>query len=55
MAAAVKTTVAPTLDVWLNGSSVMLGGTFTNKVAFEKNPEAVALPNYDAIEVPGMR
>ncbi len=27
----------------------------TNKVAFEKNPEAVALPNYDAIEVPGMR
>ena len=27
----------------------------TNTVAFEKNPEAVALPNYDAIEVPGMR
>ena len=26
-----------------------------NKVAFEKNPEAVALPNYDAIVVPGMR
>jgi len=26
-----------------------------NKAAFEKNPEAVALPNYDAIEVPGMR
>jgi YHS domain-containing protein len=28
--------------------------TEANKVAFEKNPEAVALPNYDAIEVPGM-
>jgi YHS domain-containing protein len=26
-----------------------------NKATFEKNPEAVALPNYDAIEVPGMR
>ena len=26
-----------------------------NKAAFEKNPEAVALPNYDAIVVPGMR
>jgi len=26
-----------------------------NKAAFEKSPEAVALPNYDAIEVPGMR
>ena len=25
------------------------------KAAFEKNPEAVALPNYDAIVVPGMR
>ena len=29
--------------------------TEANKAAFEKNPEAVALPNYDAIEVPGMR
>jgi YHS domain-containing protein len=26
-----------------------------NKAAFEKNPEAIARPNYDAIEVPGMR
>ena len=26
-----------------------------NKESFEKNPEAVALPNYDAIVVPGMR
>jgi YHS domain-containing protein len=26
-----------------------------NKATFEKNPEAIALPNYDAIVVPGMR
>jgi YHS domain-containing protein len=26
-----------------------------NKTAFEKNPEAIARPNYDAIMVPGMR
>lgn len=26
-----------------------------NQAAFEKDPDAVALPNYDAIEVPGMR
>ncbi len=25
-----------------------------NKAAFEENPEAVALPNYDQIQVPGM-
>ena len=25
-----------------------------NKAAFEQNPEAVALPNYDKIAVPGM-
>ena len=29
--------------------------TEANKAAFEKNPEVVALPNYDAIVVPGMR
>ena len=29
--------------------------TEANKAAFDKNPGAVALPNYDAIEVPGMR
>lgn len=29
--------------------------TAASKAAFERNPEAVALPNYDAIEVPGMR
>jgi len=26
-----------------------------NKAAFEKAPEAFALPNYDKIEIPGMR
>jgi len=26
-----------------------------NKAAFEKTPEAFALPNYDKIEIPGMR
>ena len=28
--------------------------TAANKAAFEKAPETYALPNYDAIEVPGM-
>jgi len=29
--------------------------TEANKAAFDKNPEAIARPNYDMIEVPGMQ
>lgn len=29
--------------------------TEASKLVFEKNPEAVALPNYDSIVIPGMR
>ena len=29
--------------------------TEASKLAFEANPAAVALPNYDSIEIPGMR
>ena len=40
---------------WSFGGRAYVFFSEANKEAFEKTPEAFALPNYDSIEIPGMR